>query len=70
MRQRELKRIVNEYCDSLKRQLRKNIKHFPKDWNGLHVRALGALIAENRHPSVKKALRQITSSMAYYEMSL
>jgi hypothetical protein len=70
--QTELERIVTEYCDSLKEQLMRNIKHFESDWNGLHIRVLAGMITDikNDHPSVKKAERQIRKSMTYYQLSL
>lgn len=68
MNMNDLERIVNEYCDGLKEQMLHNISHFESDWNGFHVRALAQMCVEYDHPSIKKAKKDIRTSMNYYQM--
>ena len=70
MEHEELERIVNEYCDGMRETLLKNLKHFEADWDGCHVRALGAMIAHNPTARVKRAASAICRSMTYYKLSL
>lgn len=70
MEKSELERIAKEYCDSLYNRIIDNIPKFEKDWNGLHVRAVAFIIQELPHPNVKKAIKQIKRSSAYYEMDI
>lgn len=70
METKELERIVNEYCDSIRESMLKDVRHFESNWNGFHVRALGIMTTDFKHEGVKKAMRQIKSSQAYYQMSV
>lgn len=67
MEKQELERIVDEYCDTLRTNMKKNLQHFHSDWNGYHVRAMAMMMSNDDR--VKKAMREIKRSMSYYAMT-
>lgn len=40
MTRNDQERIVREYCATLQDRLLRQVKHFPEEWDGFHVRAL------------------------------
>ena len=70
MEHSELERIVNEYCDVIRKDMLYDIQFFDKDWNGLHVRALAQIIVSDDNLSIRKAKKQLTRSMSFYQMSV
>lgn len=72
MTNRDYDRIVDELTESLNRWLKRNAAHFPCTWSDHHIHALAAFHLDPRHQSatVRRALRAMRSSSAWYELPL
>jgi hypothetical protein len=57
MSKSDRRRIVREYCASLKRQLLKNIEVFPDSWDGCHIRALAAYLQDMKQQPDRLSMR-------------
>jgi hypothetical protein len=65
MNKKEQRRIARELCCTYRVRLLDNIKHFPKQWNGCHVRALLALMVKDDADRlcVKRADRELRADL-------
>ncbi len=72
MTKRDQRRILREWCDTMKARLLRNVAEFPPEWNGLHIRALAATLAQDELTldAVKRAKREMQHDARWYRLPL